>query len=181
MTYARARLWLGITGVGTWTVLASLVLATGLASTLFPTPTDLPGEIARLFAVWVVLSLIALPFDIVGGQVLPRRFDRPVLPPARWFARWFRGAVVQIVLWTVVSGSIVFLGRAGGQFAALAGVAGWIAAAIALQGGIARLVGAQRLQESVLAEETELLARAEIPRSMPTPTCLLYTSPSPRD
>ena len=103
-----------------------------------------------------------------GGKRQSGTGEQDVLGEAVGIRRWTSIAIgfvgVLIIIRPGTDGFTVW------SLFALAGVAGWIAAAIALQGGIARLVGAQRMQEGVLAEETELLARAEIPRSMPTPT-----------
>lgn len=91
MTYARARLGLGITTVGFWVVLSTLLLATvqnwsdGLDS--------LPLFQSGLIAVLLYIGL-SVPFDWLGGYVLPKRFNRTPLSFTSYISQWSRGVLV---------------------------------------------------------------------------------------
>ncbi len=136
MTYARARLWLGISGVGFWVIVATSIL------TLDHSPSMLGGgdlaDCAGLVGLYIVLSL---PFDFLGGFHLPRRFGRPVAGLTSYALAWLRGAIVH---------GLVMLGTGLGLIAAArsAGAVGVVAVAglvmillVGLQGWVARLVG----------------------------------------
>ncbi|MDZ4805977.1 MAG: hypothetical protein SGI90_14050 [Candidatus Eisenbacteria bacterium] len=75
MSYARARLWLGIATVGTLTLAASLALVSGLPGRLL----DHQGFLYDLRGLaFVLLGYVAIsaPFDWIGGFILPRRHGR---------------------------------------------------------------------------------------------------------
>lgn len=76
MTYARGRLWLGVSTVGT-------LVSLSVAGLLTDAPASLLGEtqqgILTEAGLWgfVVLAylLVHIPFDVVGGWWLPRQFS----------------------------------------------------------------------------------------------------------
>ena len=88
-TYARARLRLGITSVGTLVVLSAGLLVLGVPGGVLPNstswaPTDV-GWLALLVALYAALSA---PFDLLGDLD-----GRPVI--AKGFSRtWSRGAAL---------------------------------------------------------------------------------------
>jgi len=131
VTYARARLLVGITGVGTWVVIAALFLALDGAS-LLPGPDSAfgaqAGALAAVIGIYVVVSL---PFDLLGGLVLPGRHGRAVPSASRWLAGWARGVVVQAIVMAAAVGLMIWAGRGAGDGAAL-GVAALVALAIGL-------------------------------------------------
>ncbi|QDU71482.1 hypothetical protein [Mucisphaera calidilacus] len=93
--YGRARLWLGITGVGTLVVTATAGLT---ALQLNPGLGSLAPDIVLLACFLGCYVLIQLPFDVLGGYAVPRHFGRPH-PPLRTFIRgWARGVAVHAVL-----------------------------------------------------------------------------------
>ncbi len=97
--FARARLYLGISGVGAAVVLASSLLIVGVPSQWLSDSASQP----LLQAVGTVLlalafgSLVFLPFDLLGGAGLVRR----TLPPAQFFTQWLRGVAMQLLVWTI--------------------------------------------------------------------------------
>lgn len=134
MTYARARLLIGITGVGTWVVIAAVFLAAGGAS-LLPGPDSTFGaQAGALAAVIGIYVLVSLPFDLLGGLVLPSRHGRPVPTTSRWLLGWFRGVAVQAVVLAGAAGLMIWAGRGAGDGAALG-----VAAIVALAIGVGRL------------------------------------------
>ncbi|MEM7230482.1 MAG: DUF2867 domain-containing protein, partial [Planctomycetota bacterium] len=81
--YGRARLWLGMSAVGTIVTLSALALGFGIpsrAATWFD--ASLGGQFAMIAVFVLAYAMVHLPFDLFGGYLLPRRFKRlhPSLP-----------------------------------------------------------------------------------------------------
>lgn len=123
MTYARARLLVGITGVGIWVVAAVAFLAAGGPSALPGPDADFSDQAAALAAVLGVYVVVSLPFDALGGYVLPRRFGRSCPDRDAWVLAWARGVLVQAVVMVLAVLAVIAAGRAGGFGAAIAVVA----------------------------------------------------------
>lgn len=131
MTYARARLLVGITGVGAWVVIAAVFLAVD-GPGMLPGPDAGAGAQAAVLAVVLGIYVVgSLPFDLLGGLILPRRHGRPVPTTGRYLARWVRGVLVQALAMAASATLVVLAGRAWGDGAAI-GVVAAIALAIAL-------------------------------------------------
>lgn len=149
MTYARARLWTGITGVGSMVSLATWALVESWPARLFGATGDGLLDSAIALAGAVALGLLAtLPWDVVGGFVLPKRFGRPVPNLAGFTRRWLRGLAVFWVLGTGSALTLLLAGRAGGVAAALLALAILAGLALQFQGALARLVGGLRRVDS---------------------------------
>ena len=106
MTYARSRLWLGITGVGTWTLIA----ATGIWQQ-WDAPIASGSRVADLLVLIALYVLIQAPFDWLGGYYLPKKFGRVQTA----FAAWAKGAVVQGLCWVTASFALLSAGDAYGN------------------------------------------------------------------
>lgn len=92
LTYGRARLLLGISGVGTWVLLAVGVLMTALPAWLAGiTHGNLGADALIVVALSLVVIAIQAPFDVLGGYLLPRRHGRTTQPVASIVWRWLRG------------------------------------------------------------------------------------------
>jgi hypothetical protein len=115
MTYARARLWLGITTVGVMVMGSALLLA-----------FDMPDRLARgwgddvisdalvLAAAVFVYALVQLPFDLLGGLILPRRFGRLDTLPPTTLRRILLAAVLHAgIIWAIAM-LLLAAGNAGG-------------------------------------------------------------------
>lgn len=92
MSYAQARLRLGIVSVGWWVVLAALGLLTGMA-----------GRLA-LWELSLLYAAASFPLDLLGGQLLPRMFRRPHLAWGRWTLLYLRSLILHLGLWTAALG-----------------------------------------------------------------------------
>lgn len=80
MTYARARLWLGITGVGSLVTLSSIALLSGIPQELLSANERFGfREILQLFSVTGLFMLWLMPLDLLGGFLLPRRSEIEVV------------------------------------------------------------------------------------------------------
>lgn len=154
MTYARARLWLGISGVGFWVIVSTAIL------TLVRPPSLLGGgdlaDCARLVGLYIALSL---PFDILGGFQLPRRFGRPVGDLAGFIFSWFRGAVIHGLLMIGTGLGLIAAARTWGMVGVVA-VAGLVMVLlVGLQGWVARLIGGLKGSTVNLDPALEIMKR----------------------
>jgi len=157
MTYARARLWTGITGVGTLVTLATVLLATGAPERWLEGRGGTPGADALVLAALVGLSaFVVLPFDLLGGLILPRRFGR-VAPSAAAFAlNWLRGVLVLSAISTLSGTLLLVAGRSGGRPVALGAFIALAALMILVQEPLARLVGGLRRAPADIADKLGL-------------------------
>lgn len=119
--YGRARLWLGMSAVGTIVTLTSLALVTGLperAAALFP--EHLPGQIGLLLAFVLTYAILHLPFDLFGGYLLARSYEREHPSFGHFLIGLARGAVVQSLVLILTGVGLLLAGQAAG----LSGVVG---------------------------------------------------------
>ncbi len=119
MTYARARLWTGVSGVGAFVAFSLVMYLWQLPSTLFPFDGGpLWAEWAALVSLFKLYVLISLPFDFLGGYWLPCKYERLCLMFPTFWMKWIRGVLFQ---GAVMTGSALLLfetGRRGGVWAA---------------------------------------------------------------
>ncbi|MCC7055561.1 MAG: hypothetical protein IT355_19975 [Gemmatimonadaceae bacterium] len=111
MTYARQRLWLGISGVGITVLVAAAAVLLDLPHRLIPPDADrqFTTALAAIALVWMLHAALLLPLDLLGGLVVVRR--RPGV--LRWVAAWLRGVTVQ---WAWYALAAALLLRSGQQF-----------------------------------------------------------------
>ena len=127
MTYARARLWLGITGVGSLVTLSAFALLFQWQSVFSVDTRSLSIEqfgqlasFAGLFMLWLI------PFDFLGGYWLPKKFGKSGDSFASWLVRYVPAVLGQASLF-VLFGSLILtlsqiLGTVGGLLAITSGV-----------------------------------------------------------
>lgn len=166
-TYARARLKLGITGVGTFVVLSAAAGAAGLPAALFEGSSNGLVTHASLLALWLVgAAVLALPFELLGGHVLPKRFGRSHPDLGDWLLGWLRGVLVIVLTMSFCGALIIVAGRYGGR---VGGVGMLMLLALLLAGyqsRYARLVGGMRRVRPALEEVEEELRKMGV---MPPP------------
>ena len=113
--YGRARLWLGITAVGTLVTLATLGLALDVPGLSGPiTDVSMTAQLISLFVYVLIYALVQLRFDLLGGYFLPKRFGRFHPPLARYLVGLIRGIAVHATLLWLAAVAIMFAGRYGG-------------------------------------------------------------------
>ncbi len=158
MTYARARLWLGISGVGLMVVLAFFSLLLNWPHQIFdafrPTLTD-----DALGLLWILglYTAIHIPLDYIGGYWLPCHFSRQCLMFAYFASQYIRGLLVQSVF-LFFSGLLVLqVGRWGGRGAVLVLLAIFMILMIESQDRIARWVAGLSLSGSEEMEGHEVV------------------------
>jgi hypothetical protein len=139
--YGRARLRLGITGVGLWVVISVLLLTTDAAATARQQlPDGLGAEVSLLAVTIAAYVLIQLPFDWLGGWIVPRRFDRESRTASAYAKVLARGVVVHTA---ILSGSAIVMytgGSIAGTGGALVATLVWILALAAARCLLARIV-----------------------------------------
>jgi len=119
--YGRARLWLGMSGVGTIVVLAVAGLAFGLpARFLPPVGGALRDQLFALAGFVLVYAAVHVPFDLCGGYLLPRRYGRGHLPLGSFVARLARGVSMHSSIMFTVAFTLLLAGRAGGALGVIA-------------------------------------------------------------
>lgn len=115
MTYGRARLWLGISGVGTFVVLTTIGLAVGVPAQLASLfDSSVTGQTLTLLAFVAAYVVVQLPFDVCGGYLLPRRFGRAHLDLGSFIARLLRGVSVHALLLTTIAAGLLFSAQLAG-------------------------------------------------------------------
>ena len=145
MTYARSRLYLGASAVGTLTVLAALGIAFDLPSAVPSTPLGAGTELAWLALLVAVHAALMAPFDLFGGFLLPREYGRSKESLGRFAGRWLRGASVYGTVLALSAFTLMVASRAfggGGSAAAFVAIAALLLHA---QPRVAGLVGAGRI------------------------------------
>lgn len=140
MTYARARLWLGISGVGTMVVISLLLVVTRKHEAVFSTAEVWQdGDVWGLGAFLGVFMLIMLPLDLLGGFVLPNRHQRQSATFAKFFGPWLIGVMLQSFLFLATGLTILVIGRQFGILGVLTLLALLCAIYTAMQGYLVRL------------------------------------------
>ncbi len=164
--YGRARLWLGMSGVGTVVVASTVALATDLptrGAEVFG--SGVVGQATLLMTFVIVHAVVHLPFDVFGGYVLPRRYGRRHPPRARFVSALGRGVAVQAVVLIAVATLLMVGGRAGGVAGTVVAAAAASMALLALRAPLARAVarferrgpaaGSHALPTAVVASDDE--------------------------
>ena len=151
-TYARARLWLGISGVGAMVVLAVVALLLDLPGRLLAADPAQPlaAAVGQVVLAMLVPVALLVPLDVLGGRVVVR--DRR--PAGAWLAGWGRGVLAQLAVWALSAALLLAAGRLGGAWngragAAAGALAGLLVAQLALllaRPLLARLVGGLRVR-----------------------------------
>ncbi len=149
MSYARARLYLGISCVGMWVTLSALALLFGLPErALSVSATWSLADVGQLIGVFVLYAFLQGAFDLFGGFVLPKEYGRyaPNLP--QFLLHWFRGAALHGVLLLVVGLVLLAAARWGGLALALLAFLLINVGLVYGQVWLARLVGGLGLDRS---------------------------------
>jgi hypothetical protein len=147
MTYARSRLWLGVTGVGTWTLIAAFGIAQQWRA-----PVSSGFVLFDMAALAAIYVLIQAPFDWLGGYYLPGKFGRP----ATTLPSWAKGVAVQALFWITASSLVLLAGSRFGFAGAAAAMAISMLTLVFGQSQVAKAVG--RLQTTREDDETEWIA-----------------------
>lgn len=140
LTYARARLLLGISGVGASVLVATALLAFDVPQRVLSTAGDQPlsQAVSSLALLLCMGALVFLPFDVIGGARIVRQ--RPSM--MTFSQQWARGVAVQLAVWSASAAVLMYATRVGGAAAALAGFVLLQFLLAALRAPLARLIAA---------------------------------------
>lgn len=107
ISYARARLLLGITGVGAFVLLAAFALALDWPRQLADAGHGVPTALAAYL-------LLSFPLDLLGGYLLPRRYHRPTPTLPAFLARLLRAQLLHAAfLWLAATALTAAAAEAG--------------------------------------------------------------------
>ncbi len=144
MTYARKRLWLGISAVGMTVLVCVAAVTFDLPHRLIHPWVDanFQSALALIAATWMLHAALLLPFDILGGLVVVRESPGAL----RWIASWLRGITVQWIWFALAAGLLL---RTRQQFGLTVTLLVFLLLQVVLlsrQGLVAWLVGGLRLR-----------------------------------
>jgi len=139
MTYARQRLWLGITGVGTTVILCAATILFDLPHRFIHPLADTSFTTALAFVAfaWMIHAAVLFPIDVLGGAVVVRERTSVLA----WLASWMRGVTVQW-FWFALAAALLL--RTAQQFGMLYATLVFMllqAVLVSRQSAIAWLVG----------------------------------------
>jgi len=124
--YGRARLWLGISAVGTMVTFAATLLTLGLPAQFQPaSDAGFPKQFGGLVAFLLAYILIQFPFDFLGGYWLPKRFGRSHPSLGTYLVSLFRGILTHGLMLLATTIFIMIAGR-------YAGIIGTVAAGLCI-------------------------------------------------
>lgn len=93
-------------------ILAIVILATNANQMLFPTVPEAPlREISSLLQFTIIMAVLMLPFDLIGGLVIPGMFESRRPAPVAWFRQWARSVTVQTVFYSATLFCYLQIGR----------------------------------------------------------------------
>jgi hypothetical protein len=110
--YGRARLWLGISAVGTMVTLATVLLILDVPTQLQPSIDATTGsQIIGLLAFLILYMIVQLPFDFMGGYWLPKRFGRAHSTLGTYLLNLSRGVLIHGSLLFSTAMLVMFAGQ----------------------------------------------------------------------
>jgi hypothetical protein len=170
MSYARARLFLGASAVGTLSLLAGVMLVAGLPHRLFPTaPLSWPADVGWLALVAVVHAAVLAPFDLFGGLLIPREYGRTREGVAAFARRWLRGATVYGATATLFGVAVLLASRTAGGGGTIAVVVFGSLALLAAQPAVAMAVGGGRIARPAATDPARALGARTLVLTSPHP------------
>ncbi len=146
MTYARARLLLGISGVGLIVGLSALGLLFQWPQAIFADWTlGFPQQALALACIVATYCVLHVPLDYIGGYWLPCYHSRQCFLFNMWAAQYLRATLTQAAILWFSSLAVLSAGRLGGRPAVLFVLAALMLVLIEGQDFLARfLAGLER-------------------------------------
>lgn len=115
MTSGKARLWTGISCVGTLVLLASGALLTDAPARLFPTHSVTAfQEFFCFLGFFFVVAIVMLPFDLVGGVLIPAVYESQRPLNRHWLRQWSRSVAIQSLFFSITFFMYLQIGRQTG-------------------------------------------------------------------
>jgi len=145
-----------MTAVGTITLTSIALLTSQLHSNPLNTVSGANGrEFTFLLAAVGLWAIILLPFDLVGGYLLPKHFQRAAPPLSRFATSWTRGVLVQTSLIATVLWCILQAAQFGGLLAAAGTVVVAQVSLIACQKNVAAMVAGLSIRKSESSRDSQ--------------------------
>lgn len=108
----KARLWTGISCVGTLVTIAATMVAADLPNTLFAaTASDGVADYVTLFVFFFAAAVLLMPFDFIGGFLIAASFENQTPQLSVWLRRWVRSVGIQIIVYSVTFFFYLQIGR----------------------------------------------------------------------
>jgi hypothetical protein len=159
MTYGRSRLILGMTAVGLVTFSAVMLSLTQAHTQGLPRAnTERSIEFLFLLTVVSFWAALLLPFDFIGGYLLPKHFCRTVPDLPNFMLSWARGMIVQTALITSFLWCILQVGQVLGLVAAISLVVVTQLILLAFQKHVAASVAHLPMMSTKFDEEAGLVS-----------------------
>ena len=138
LSYARSRLYLGISGVGTAVLAAICLLYFDIPSAGFSTSVEqsLGRSLFALGIFFAMVSALFFLFDLLGGAWVVRRKDYAPL----WLSVWVRGVAVQWAVWMLTAAALMVVARSAGPAATVGVFVGIQLLLALLRGRLARII-----------------------------------------
>lgn len=112
MSPGKARLATGICCVGTLVVVGAGMLFGDIPRVLFPaTPESAPSEFVYFLAFFTGVAALMLPFDLIGGVLIPASFESRPLNRRVWLRQWLRSMFLQSLFFSVTFFIYLQIGR----------------------------------------------------------------------
>jgi hypothetical protein len=158
MSYARARLWLGITCVGTIVVITIALLLFRIPIKLLAADADASwADFSNLLAVVFAYAFVSGPFDFFGGYILPKEYGKTVNGFPSFAKVWFKGAFIHGALLIAIGLILINSARLGGFWLAFSAFILMGLTLLVTQGFLAKHIGS--LEYARLDEETAQLVK----------------------
>ncbi len=134
--YGRARLWLGMSAVGSFVLIAAVGLIWQLPARLQP-PADaaLASHLRSLLSVAAIYAVVHAPFDLFGGYLLPRWYRRQRPSLVAFLVALARGVLIHTTIWFSLASLYLFAGRTAGVVGVI--VAASVSMLVLLRGRVA--------------------------------------------
>ncbi len=115
MSYARARLWLGISGVGTIVVVSACLLFFQVPSHLLTVgKASFGSDIRLLVGILFAYAVLSGPFDFFGGYILPTEYGRTAVRFPVFLRGWLRGVLLHSLILLGIALTLLYAVRTGG-------------------------------------------------------------------
>lgn len=98
MNPGKARLWTGISCVGTLVTIAAAMLFYDSANALFAeTLGGGPADFIAFLMFFTSVALLLLPFDLIGGIWIPVSSEKQTPIPGVWLRRSVRSVGIRVI------------------------------------------------------------------------------------
>jgi len=115
MSPGKVRLATGICCVGTLVIIAAGMLIQDVPHALFPAaPASAAAEYFNFLGFFVGAAVLMVPFDLVGGLVIPAAFESRPVRLREWLNQWIRSVGIQSLFFSVTFFIYLQIGRAPG-------------------------------------------------------------------